>query len=116
MSSAPAKKTNVPVQVHEKRGGQRATPAKFIPKKLPQSHKFAEGSQMEISSNLDNVTFMRLPEVKAFSGLGKTSIYGQIRNRSFPAPVRLGPRAVAWIRSEVMQWALERVHASRSVA
>jgi prophage regulatory protein len=62
------------------------------------------------------VQFLRLPEVKAVTGLGKTSIYELIRDKSFPAPVRLGTRAVAWIRSEVTQWALERVHASRSVA
>jgi prophage regulatory protein len=57
------------------------------------------------------VQFLRLPEVKAV-----TSIYELIRDKSFPAPVRLGARAVAWVRSEVTQWALERVHASRSVA
>jgi len=62
------------------------------------------------------VQFLRLPEVKAVTGLGKTSIYELIRDKSFPAPVRLGARAVAWVRSEVTQWALERVHASRSVA
>jgi prophage regulatory protein len=62
------------------------------------------------------VQFLRLPEVKSVTGLGKTSIYELIRDKSFPAPVRLGPRAVAWVRSEVRQWALERVHASRSVA
>lgn len=62
------------------------------------------------------VEFLRLPDVKAITGLGKTSIYELIRDKSFPAPVRLGPRAVAWVKSEVRQWALERVHASRSVA
>ncbi len=67
-------------------------------------------------SSLGDVTFLRLPDVKAVTGLGKTSIYELIRDKSFPAPVRLGPRAVAWVRSEVRQWALERVHASRSVA
>jgi len=65
---------------------------------------------------LDEVSFLRLPEVKAVTGLGKTSIYELIRDKSFPAPVRLGPRAVAWVRSEVRQWAAERVHASRSAA
>lgn len=64
----------------------------------------------------DDVRFVRLPEVKAITGLGKTSIYELIRDKTFPAPVRLGPRAVGWVRSEIMQWAAERVHASRSVA
>jgi prophage regulatory protein len=65
---------------------------------------------------MDDVTFIRLPEVKAVTGLSKTSLYALIKEKSFPAPVRLGPRAVAWVKSEIRQWALERVRASRSVA
>ena len=68
------------------------------------------------SSKLDDVAFLRLPEVKAITGLSKSSLYALIKEKSFPAPVRLGARAVAWVRSEVRQWVAERVHASRSVA
>jgi len=64
----------------------------------------------------DDVTFIRLPEVKAVTGLSKTSLYALIKEKSFPAPVRLGPRAVAWVKSEIRQWAVERVQASRSAA
>lgn len=63
--------------------------------------------------NLDDVAFLRLPDVKALTGLSKTSLYALVRERSFPAPVRLGPRAVAWVRAEVRQWAANRVLASR---
>jgi predicted DNA-binding transcriptional regulator AlpA len=48
--------------------------------------------------------------VKAVTGLSKTSLYALIKVKEFPAPVRLGPRAVAWVKSEVRQWALERLH------
>jgi len=65
---------------------------------------------------MDDVTFIRLPEVKAVTGLSKTSLYALIKEKNFPAPVRLGPRAVAWVKSEIRQWAVERVRASRSVA
>jgi predicted DNA-binding transcriptional regulator AlpA len=68
------------------------------------------------SNDLDDLSFLRLPDVKAVTGLSKTSLYAMIRERSFPAPVRLGPRSVAWVRSEVRRWAAERVHASRSAA
>ena len=64
----------------------------------------------------DDVTFIRLPEVKAVTGLSKTSLYALIKEKRFPAPVRLGPRAVAWVKSEIRQWAAERVQASRSAA
>jgi prophage regulatory protein len=67
-----------------------------------------------ISSNPDEVIFLRLPEVKLVTGLSKSSLYALIRANSFPAPVRLGPRTVAWVRTEVRQWAAERVVTSRS--
>jgi predicted DNA-binding transcriptional regulator AlpA len=65
---------------------------------------------------MEDVIFLRLPDVKAVTGLSKTSLYAPIRDKSFPLPVRLGPRAVAWVKSEIMEWAVERVHASRFVA
>jgi prophage regulatory protein len=61
-----------------------------------------------------DVAFLRLPEVKAVTGLSKTTLYSLIRDRSFPAPVPLAPRVVAWVKSEVNQWAAERIVAARS--
>ncbi|HEX3435498.1 MAG TPA: AlpA family transcriptional regulator [Pseudacidobacterium sp.] len=87
-----------------------------IARKLPYSQKPAELNLDGASSKLDDVAFLRLPEVKAITGLSKSSLYALIKEKSFPAPVRLGACAVAWVRSEVRQWAAERVHASRSVA
>ncbi len=66
------------------------------------------------ASDLDDMIFLRLPEVKAVTGLSKSSVYALIRANSFPAPVRLGPRTVAWVRSEIKEWATERVLRSRS--
>jgi prophage regulatory protein len=62
----------------------------------------------------EEVIFLRLPEVKTATGLSKSSLYALIRANSFPAPVQLGPRTVAWVKAEVKQWADERVLASRS--
>jgi prophage regulatory protein len=61
----------------------------------------------------DDVSFLRLPDVKLVTGLSKSSLYALIRTESFPAPVRLGPRTVAWVRSEVNDWAVERISTSR---
>ena len=87
-----------------------------VPKKLPQSQNPAQETPNNDSGSGDDLSFLRLPEVKAITGLSKTSLYAMIRNKNFPAPVRLGPRAVAWVRSEVRQWAVKRVQASRSAA
>lgn len=72
------------------------------------------GSHEGIAQQFDDVIFLRLPEVKAITGLSKTSLYELIRANRFPAPVRLAPRAVAWVKSEVKLWAEERILASRS--
>lgn len=95
---------------------RRSSSARSIQKKMPQSETQVAVHADRQSVATDDLTFMRLPTVKALTGLSKTSIYELIREKNFPSPVRLGPRAVAWIRSEVRQWAVERVNASRSVA
>ena len=76
--------------------------------------QFSFGNGKESSRNVEDITFLRLPEVKAVTGLSKTTLYTLIREKSFPAPVQVGPRAVGWVRSEVKQWAANRVLASRA--
>ena len=107
---------DVPFRRERPRRSDPALRQQSIQKKLPQSEKLSDANLKGPSNLPDDVSFLRLPEVKAVTGLSKTSLYALIREKSFPAPVRLGPRAVAWVRSEVRQWAVERVHASRSVA
>jgi predicted DNA-binding transcriptional regulator AlpA len=116
MPSTPNNKSPVAVQLREKNSGQSVPQQQIIPKKSPRSQNTSDASLNGTSDPLGDVSFLRLPDVKLVTGLSKTSLYALIKEKSFPAPVRLGPRAVAWVRSEVRQWALERVHASRSVA
>ncbi len=49
-------------------------------------------------------TINRLPAVKQFSGLGKTSIYDGVAAGTFPAPLKIGPRAIGWRTSDLMEW------------
>lgn len=112
----PIRKTSVPFQLRERNSRQPVPRRQFLPKKLPQSQDPPNANLEGTDNALDDVSFLRLPEVKLVTGLSKTSLYALIREKSFPAPVRLGPRAVAWVKSEVRQWAVERVHASRSAA
>ena len=44
-------------------------------------------------------TVLRLPAVKARTGLSRSTIYLRVSQGVFPAPVSLGGRAVGWIRS-----------------
>lgn len=59
------------------------------------------------------VEFIRLPEVKKLVGLGTTKIYEMAGNGLFPKQVPLGGRAVAWVKSEVLQWNNDQLAAAR---
>lgn len=52
--------------------------------------------------------FLRMPTVMCMTGLGRSTIYRLIADRKFPSPVRLGPRAVAWRRTDLDQWSEAR--------
>jgi prophage regulatory protein len=51
----------------------------------------------------------RLPEVRARTGLSRSEIYRRIRNRTFPAPIKIGARATGWSASEVDAWITARI-------
>lgn len=65
------------------------------------------------SSNHVDVRFLRLKEVLAICGKSRSSVYDAIRKEDFPKPVKLSGRSSAWIKSEVEQWAVDCIHASR---
>jgi len=52
--------------------------------------------------------FLRLPSVIRMTGLARSTIYRLVSEQQFPAPVRLGPRAVAWRRTDLEQWSEAR--------
>jgi len=60
--------------------------------------------------------FVRLPEVKALTGLSRSTVYERIREGQFPKPVGLGGRNVGWIEGEVMDWIEGRIAASRAIS
>jgi len=53
-------------------------------------------------------TVLRLPIVKARVGLSRSTIYKFIAEGTFPAAVRLGPRAVGWLEHEIQDWIVAR--------
>lgn len=61
-------------------------------------------------------TILRLPKVKARTGLSRSTIYLGVARGTFPAPVTLGARAVGWVESEIDTWLAQRVQASRSTS
>ena len=44
---------------------------------------------------------LRLPEVKARTGMSRSTIYLRIAERLFPHPISLGPRMIGWPAGDV---------------
>jgi len=61
-------------------------------------------------------TILRLPEVKASTGLSRSTIYARVAHGTFPTPVSLGGRAVGWVEAEVQDWLQRRIDESRGTA
>jgi len=59
---------------------------------------------------------LRLPAVKARTGLSRSTIYQRVAEGNFPKPVNLGKRAVGWLESEISQHLAALVERSRSNA
>ena len=53
----------------------------------------------------------RLPTVEDRTGFKKSSIYAGVKAGTFPAPVRLSARAVAWREADIDRWINERTTA-----
>jgi prophage regulatory protein len=47
------------------------------------------------------LTILRRKQVESATGLSKTTIYARIREKTFPAPVRLGVRSVGWRAGDI---------------
>lgn len=62
-----------------------------------------------------NDRILRRPEVQSRTGLSRSTIYAMLAEGAFPAPVRLGARAVGWPESEIAAW-LESRKAARDAA
>ena len=57
---------------------------------------------------------LRLPAVRARTGLARSTIYLRMSEGRFPKPISLGPRAVGWIETEVDTWLQRQIETSRS--
>lgn len=56
---------------------------------------------------------LRLPAVKAKTGLSRSTIYARASVGTFPASLSLGPNTVGWVESEIDAWINKQIEASR---
>ncbi|QFT86562.1 Prophage CP4-57 regulatory protein (AlpA) [Halomonas sp. THAF12] len=56
---------------------------------------------------------LRRPEVLRRCAISNSTLHRLINAGNFPAPVPVGPRAVAWIESEINDWIEERIESRK---
>jgi prophage regulatory protein len=60
-----------------------------------------------------STAILRLPAVKARTGLSRSTIYHRISEGTFPKQISLGARAVGFLESEVEAWISRQIEKSR---
>lgn len=61
-----------------------------------------------------SIRLIRMPEVLSKTGFKKSWIYLLISIHSFPKPIKMGPRAIAFVEAEIDQWVLDQIEKSRN--
>ena len=69
---------------------------------------------MEAENNKSKERILRLADVKARTGLSRSTIYLNISKGTFPKHISLGERCVGWLESEIDTWITTRIQKSRS--
>ena len=63
----------------------------------------------ETTALLPRKQLLRLPAVRALTGLSRSTIYAYITTGRFPAPVAPRPRAVGWDSTAIAAWIEDRL-------
>ena len=69
---------------------------------------------MTDSIQKSSATLLRMTQVKARTGLSRSTIYLRIKAGDFPAQVSLGLRAVGWLEIDIERWIATQVERSRT--
>ena len=56
-----------------------------------------------------NKKLLRLRAVMDWTGLSRSTIYAMIKLGIFPKSIKLGPRAVGWLDSDIQAWIESRI-------
>ena len=59
-------------------------------------------SSIEVFDSLPHGAFVRLPVVLAVLGISRSTFYAGIQSGIYPRPVKVGTRASAWRKSEIL--------------
>ena len=101
-------------------GGAKAPPARSRgrkPAKWARRTRRSEAMRKQSSDRRTNppIRLLRISEVAARTGLGRSTIYEWSADGRFPAPVRLGGRVARWVEAEVDEWLRKWLEKRRGV-
>lgn len=68
---------------------------------------------VNISKEIMTKKLMKLPTVLTRVAISRSKLYAKVKEGTFPAPISLGARAVAWVEEEVDEWVNSLIQASR---
>lgn len=58
--------------------------------------------------------FLKLTDVIGLTKKSRSSLYAAVQKGQFPAPIKIGPRASAWLASDIAKWQESCVIASKA--
>jgi prophage regulatory protein len=56
---------------------------------------------------------LRLPDVKALTGLSRSTIYLKVSKGEFPEPIKISSRAIGWPEEDIENWLDTKIIESR---
>ena len=60
-------------------------------------------------STINEITFLRLPQVQDQVGLSRSQIYKLMAEERFPASKKIGTRIAVWLSSDIHAWKQARI-------
>lgn len=57
----------------------------------------------------EDIELGALPAVQRIAGISKSEIFRRVSARTFPSPIKLGPRCTRWNLPEVRAWVAVRL-------
>lgn len=67
------------------------------------------------NNTTQTTNFLRLPKVREIAGgVAPSTIWGWVKNGTFPKPIKLSANCTAWDSAQVEAWAQARIAESRN--
>ena len=70
-----------------------------------------QSAEREVSSSSERL--ISWPQLKTLIPLSRTTVWRGIRDRRFPAPIKISPGRVAWAERDILEWISNQMKSAR---